>query len=60
MLALVFTMAAIIYVFQRLRNPGMKEIESCNRCGRLKKDWKYCKRCGVQFKGGKGIKKPAF
>jgi lipopolysaccharide/colanic/teichoic acid biosynthesis glycosyltransferase len=46
MLILLFFVAGIIYLYQRLSNPGEPIVETCNRCGRMKKDWKYCKRCG--------------
>jgi rRNA maturation endonuclease Nob1 len=45
-LIVLFVAAAIMYVYQRITNPKLATIESCNRCGRMKKDWKYCKRCG--------------
>ncbi|MDZ4668770.1 MAG: hypothetical protein SGJ00_12945 [bacterium] len=44
----LFLMGGIIYLYQRLRHPELSAIESCNRCGRMKKEWKYCKRCGSQ------------
>ncbi len=50
LVGLFMLLAGIIYLYQRITNPGVKVMESCNRCGRLKKDWKYCKRCGTQFK----------
>ncbi|OYU95936.1 MAG: hypothetical protein CFE21_05850 [Bacteroidetes bacterium B1(2017)] len=49
-LALLFVIAALVYAVQWIKNPTMKKVASCNRCGRLQKEWINCRRCGTQYR----------
>ena len=47
-MAFMWVGSKFIWIYHAIKNMGKGPvvIECCNRCGRQKDEWKYCKRCG--------------